>query len=176
MLPISNIRPSPRTMRVNRFLLLVVLTGSTLSCRRFVGMDDPSLEPFRSMHAVDRSQYGMTALPSQARVRIDKTDSSYVQSHGYAMIHIYGKSVHHIVFRLENGSYRWVGEQEQCWGPQRFDTVDGRFNEMVVVSYFQNIPDHLNGLHATYSGPGNPTETEISISRAKQLLKEWGCS
>jgi hypothetical protein len=109
------------------------------------------------MYAVDRSQYGMTALPKQARVNIEKNDSSYVQSHGYSlMVHVYGKSVHHIAFRMENGSYRWVGEQEQCWGSQRFDTVDGRFNEMVAISYFQNIPSHLNGLHANLLWTGKP--------------------
>src|SRR5712692_4670255 len=39
------------------------LIASTTSCMRTVNMSDPALEPFASMYAVDRSQFGFTPVP-----------------------------------------------------------------------------------------------------------------
>ncbi len=92
---------------------VMVLSG----CTHYVPMDDQSLKPFARMYAVDRDRYGLSPLPKQARVWIDKSGRAGPEGGYDEMLHIYGQAFHHVAFRKEGGGYEWVGEQEQCSGP-----------------------------------------------------------
>ncbi|HEY2363547.1 MAG TPA: hypothetical protein VGK36_20680 [Candidatus Angelobacter sp.] len=137
-------------------------------------MDDPILAPFKDMYEVNRGQYGLGPLPKNAKVFIDRADWS---ESGYdAMLKLYAKSNHWVAFRLEGGRYKWIGELEQCSGPQKYRSADGLLNEQVDISYFQHVPLHYDGLRITYVGPDSHTDLDIPLAKAKQLLKTWGCS
>jgi len=153
---------------------LLLLAG----CARFVAIDDPVLKPFASMYAVDRDRYGMTPLPKQAKVSIRTYSSSEATNRGYdAAVDIYQKAHHHVAFRLEGGIYKWVGEQEQCWGPREYHSVDGILKEVLTVNYFQKVQHHKDGLDIEYRGPDESLAWhQVPVSKAKELLKQWGCT
>jgi len=147
-------------------------------CTRYVPMDDPSLKPFADMYAVDRAQYGLSPLPRNARVYIETADNGdRWMPLGYdVMLHIDNKAVHHVAFRKQGGVYKWVGEQEQCWGPREFKSVNGVFKEDLAISFFHHAANHLEGLDISYTGPDRSLSfRQIPVSEAKRILKQWGC-
>jgi hypothetical protein len=163
---------------------VTIVVACLLSCTTsYTSLDDPALGTFKSMYAVDRSQYGMTALPKKGQVHIERRQGDAAREYGYdVMLHIYNKSIHHVAFRVQNGSYQWVGESEVCTGPREYEHPKGRFNEQLVISYFQNVQHQLNGLHVSYFGPDETLKQEmqplkeVPISKVTSLLKEWGCA
>ena len=165
--------------RVLPAVLVLLMMLGLAGCRRYA-MDDPALKPFNNMYEVERDQYGLGPLPKNAKVRIDR--STYAESGYDVMLGIYAneirynaKEVHHVAFRLDRGSYKWVGELEQCEGPREYRSADGRMQEEVTISYFQHVPTMAEGVHATYVGPDSLTNKEISIVKGRELLKSWGC-
>ena len=144
-------------------------------------INDPELKPFNAMYQVDRDQYGMTPLPEHAGVSVEKRDSDEAAGYGYdVMLHISGNAVHHVAFRLGADGYKWVGEQEECWGPREYDSVDGRFNEALTISYFHHAQHHLEGLSISYRGREDALREldimqEFTVAKARQILRDWGC-
>jgi hypothetical protein len=94
------------------------------------------------------------------------------------MLHITTKTVRTIAFRKENGNYVWVGEQESFEGPKKYKTVDGVFNEAVVLTYeTQSISGYpLNQLNVTYRGEDSRLagRNNLTLAAVKPILKEWG--
>jgi hypothetical protein len=141
-----------------------------------MSMDDPSLKPFATILVVDRARYGLSPLPRDAKVTVEDEPKCYANCGYDAMLHIYDKASHDVAFRKENGAYKWVGEQEVCRGPREYRTVNGRFKENVVISYFEHVEGQLDGLHIWYNRPEDPMGLhEISVSTAKTILKAWRC-
>jgi hypothetical protein len=139
-------------------------------------MDDPSLKPFANMLVVDRAQYGLSPLPRDARVTVEDEPKCYSNCGYDAMLHIRDKASHTVVFRKENGVYKWAGEQEECWGPREYRTLNGRFKESLTISYFEHVEGQLDGLHISYRKPEDIFGLQaISVSTATTILKSWGC-
>ena len=60
------------------------------------------------------------------------------------MLHIYSKHEQRtIAFRKKNGILKWIHEQVTVEGPQTHDTVDGTFQEQIVVTYETKAPDRI---------------------------------
>ena len=59
------------------------------------------------------------------------------------MLHIVSKTYRTIAFRKDALAYRWIGEQETFSGPHKYTTVDGTFNEEIVLTY---EVEHLSGV------------------------------
>src|SRR6185295_13550394 len=79
----------------------------------------------------DRVAYGFTDLPKVAEVRFESSPRD-----GYdAMLHIDGRTSRTISFRTKQGIYVWTGEQEILKGPRWYETVDGTFNETIILTY-----------------------------------------
>lgn len=147
-----------------------------LGCSHQVPIDDPSLKPFANMYLVDRAQYGFSPLPKNAKVHIEKHPKCYRDCGYDALVHIYGKPSRYVSFKKENGNYKWVGEQEVCSGPREFRTVNGRFNEYLVITYAQDEAGQLDGLHISYRSPEDPMGLkQLSVAEAKRTLKALGC-
>ena len=95
-------------------------------------MDDPRIQPLlKAAASFNRLPYGFTPLPKAARVRWEWSSGGRYD----AMLHIYSKTSRTIAFRKINGGYRWIGEQETFQGPKQYTTVDGTFNECVMLTY-----------------------------------------
>ena len=99
---------------------------------RKVELNDPRIKPLLTAAAAfPRAEYGFTALPAQADVRWESRPRG-----GYdAMLHIVSKTYRTIAFRKDALAYRWIGEQETFSGPHKYTTVDGTFNEEIVLTY-----------------------------------------
>ena len=159
------------------WFLLVFSSVVLLGCYRQMPIDDPSLKPFADMFVVDRAQYGFSPLPSDARVYIERDPKCYTDCGYDVMLHIYkGKSAHLVSFQKKSGIYKWVGEQEVCWGPREFRTVNGRFNENLVITYAQGQAGQLDGLLINYSRPEDPMGLQkLSVAEAKMIRKALAC-
>lgn len=150
-------------------------------CHQEMDINDPRMKPFTAMYQVDRDQYGMTPLPKHAIVSVERRESDEAVKYGYdVMLHISGNAVHHVAFRFGADGYKWVGEQEECWGPRKYDSVDGRFNEALTISYFHKAQFHLEGLSISYRGHDDDLrDLDISrgftVAKARQILRDWGC-
>ena len=139
-------------------------------------IDDPSLKPFADMFVVDRAQYGLSPLPSDAKVYIERDPECYTDCGYDVMLHIYnGKTSHAVTFQKKSGIYKWVGEQEICWGPREYRTVNGRFNESVDITYAQGQAHQLDGLHINYRSPEDPMGLqELSVWPGKEDSERLG--
>ena len=159
------------------WFLLVFSSLVLLGCYRQMPIDDPSLKPFADMFAVDRAQYGFSPLPSDAKVYIERDPQCYKPCGYDVMLHIYnGKTSHEVSFQKKNGIYKWVGEQEVCWGPREYRTVNGRFNENLVITYAQGQAGQLDGLHINYSRPEDPMGLQkLSVAEANMIRKALAC-
>jgi hypothetical protein len=52
------------------------------------------------------------------------------------MLHVYAETSRTIAFaREEQGSYRWIGEQEAHTGPHEFRTPDGLRSERITITH-----------------------------------------
>ncbi len=58
------------------------------------------------------------------------------------MLHIASRTYRTIAFRRDGQGYRWIGEQETFTGPHKYTTVDGTFNEEIVLTY---EVEHVSG-------------------------------
>jgi hypothetical protein len=111
-----------------------LLFSRPVNCSKFFKqLHGPALEPFASMYAVDRSQYGFTPIPKAGPVSI--TDKSFFDSE--AALHFSGNPSRTISFRWDGKVYHWFGEQETFEGPRMWDTDDGRLHEKVMIAFYK---------------------------------------
>jgi hypothetical protein len=94
------------------------------------------------------------------------------------MLHIYGKTSRTIAFKkIDDDNFVWVGEQEIFKGPRKYKTVDGEFNEEIVLTYdIEPISGQpLNQLSITYRGPdeGLTTNRNLSLDDIRPMIKDW---
>jgi hypothetical protein len=155
-------------------IVAALLEGCGLIPRK-VTMDDPQVQRLvKAAESFDRTVYGFSPIPRSADGRLELRPTGRYD----AMLHITTKTVRTIAFRKENGNYLWIGEQESFDGPKKYKTVDGVFNEAVVLTYeTQSISGYpLNQLNVTYRGedPRLAGRNNLTLAVVKPILKEWG--
>lgn len=137
---------------------------------------DPRLASFtQAIEAVaDRETLGFSPISEQARVMLEKGGNAPYD----AMLHIYAETSRTVAFRKNpDGSYKWIAEQELIYGPKNFTTVDGTFQEHLVIEYqiepVNGIP--INQLHIDYNGddPRLAGRKNLTLSDIQPILKEW---
>jgi len=140
-----------------------------------VAVSDPSLKPlWQAAKSFDRETYGFSPLPSNGLVRIEwRSGGAYD-----AMIHIYSKTQRTIAFRKTADGYRWIHEQESFQGPKEYTTVDGTFNEQIVLNYESErvAGTDANKLKIFYLGedPRLGTRRDLTLPDVTPILREWG--
>ena len=134
-------------------------------------MGDLVLEPFASMYAVDRSQYGFSPIPNAGPVSI--TGKSFFASE--AMLHFSGNPSRTISFRWDGKAYQWLSEQEKFEGPRMWDTDDGRRHEWITIDFHKEASSTwaFQGHSIYYFGPEGPNFS-LKLADAEPLLKKWG--
>jgi hypothetical protein len=113
------------------------------------------LEPFEDMYRADRAKYGFSAIDTSAQIKLERRTGRDAEQCGYdAMLHMCGPKVSRTVaFRLVNGKYKWVGEQESRLSGRRFSTPDGEDWEGITINYSTyERPGTPKGLHIYYDG------------------------
>ena len=156
------------------FLSVLINLGCGIIPQR-VAMDDQRIQPLLNAAAsFDRTRYGFTPIPRQAKVMWESKPRA-----GYdAMLHIYSKTSRTIAFRKTGDGYRWIGEQEMFEGRKKYKSVDGTFNEHIVLTYetehVSGVP--LNRLDVTYWGedPRLAAHYDLTLADVRPILKEWG--
>jgi hypothetical protein len=62
-------------------------------------------------------------------------------------------------------------------GPRKYTTVDGTFDEHIVLTYerFRVADYRLNQLNVSYSGPNSvlSTNNDLTLADVKPLLDQW---
>jgi hypothetical protein len=142
---------------------------------RNVALNDPRIKPLLTAAAsFSRTEYGFTPLPIEARVRWESRPRA-----GYdAMLHITSRTYRTIAFKRNAAGYRWIGEQETFTGPHKYETVDGTFNEEIVLTYeIEHVSGApLNRLYISYHGddPRLSWPRVLALADARSVLKQWG--
>ena len=170
-------------MKARTLLILLVgifvFSGCWLMPEK-VSLADPRLTPMiQAMAAVDRAALGFTEVPTNAVVRVEW----HGPKGGYdAMLHIDAGTSRTIAFRKQSdGTYRWIGEQEIYRGPRIYETVDGKFNEQLVIDYeLERVSPGVTGVplktvYISYSGedPRLAWPKKITLQQARQVISEW---
>jgi hypothetical protein len=140
-----------------------------------VTTDDPRVKAmFDAMAKVDRKALGFTPISRDASIRLEQGQRS-----GYdAMLHIDGKTSRTVAFRSVGSGYEWIGEQETFEGPRKYKTVDGEFQEEIVLNYdkapISGFP--INELSVTYHGddPALDWPVHLSLEAVRPILTRWG--
>jgi hypothetical protein len=97
-----------------------------------VSVADPRVQPlFKAAAAFDRASYGFSPLPTNGNVYLETSSGSNYD----AMLHLYEKTSRTIAFRKKASGWIWIGEQESFTGPRMYKTVDGTFQEQVVLNF-----------------------------------------
>jgi hypothetical protein len=152
----------------------MLLNGCALVPQK-VAMDDPEVQPLlQAAASFDRASYGFSPIPKSADVRLERRHTTRYD----VMLHIAARTVRTIAFRRDDDTYIWIGEQESFVGPKKYKTVDGTFNEAIVLTYeTQKVSGYpLNQLNVTYHGddPRLADRSTLTLSAVKPILNEWG--
>jgi len=127
---------------------------------------------------------GFTPLEADANLRIEWVHRRFdsllgLGSKNYdAMLHASGKASRTVAFRRTDNGYDWIGEQEIFEGPRKYESVDGTFNEAIVVTY-ERVPISgfpINTIAVTYRGeePALTEPRQLSLDLVRPWLKKWG--
>lgn len=157
--------------KVTLVSIIVVLSG----CRQPpASIADPRLTPMlEAIAAVDRATLGFTEIPKVGRVQLEEGGNAPYD----AMLHIYAGTSRTVAFRKTVAGYKWIAEQEVTYGPKNFTTVDGTFQENIVIEYqterVNGIP--LNQIVIDYHGDDTrlADRDHLTIASIKPILEEW---
>jgi hypothetical protein len=151
--------------------LAALLSGCGLLPEK-VSYDDARVQPlWKAVEAVDRTALGFTPVSKTADIRLERSRGAYD-----AMLHIYSTTSRTIAFREAAGGYRWIGEQETHRGPKKYKTVDGTFEEEIVVTYdtekISGAP--LNQVSIRYHGEDpNLANRDLTLAYVRPIMAEW---
>ena len=126
----------------------------------------------KAMEEVGRVDYGFTPISTNAQIRLEVASGGAYD----AMLHVYDDTSRTIAFRKTPSGYRWISEQEIHRGPGWRQTVDGTFQEEIIVEYqtekVNGIP--TNFVWITYSGSDtNLIGRELSLNEIQPILSSW---
>jgi len=160
--------------------ILCLSGGAWLAVRTVVrptySVSDEIVRPYLSaLEKVDRASLGFTPISANARIEIEYAGGA----RGYdVMLHVYAETSRTIAFRkTAAGSYEWIGEQEIFTGPRRYETVDGVFNEQIVINY-DKVPISgapVNQVYIIYHGddPRFAGKFFLTLQEVRPILEEW---
>ena len=140
-----------------------------------VEVGDPLLKPmWQAAETFDREAYGFSSLPTTGDIRLEEHSRSAYDT----MIHIYAKTSRTIAFRRTPAGYRWIHEQESFQGPRQYTSVDGTFNEQIVLT-FEVEPvagPSTNQLSVSYWGedPRLADRRDLKLEDVDHILHERG--
>lgn len=144
----------------------------------YVSIDDVIMKPYiAAMSGVDRASLGFTPIPADARIRIDRLDSSGTKCD--AMLHVYTDTSRTITFKQYGNSCKWIHEQEIHIGPHKYPRSDTIYEEEIVIEYqteeVNGIP--LNKIFIYYYGDdprlGRKLPFTLTLQDVQPILEEW---
>ena len=138
-----------------------------------VAYDDERLQPLlKAIEEVDRTSFGFTPLAADAELRLEGKRANYD-----AMLHVYGQTAGASVSEADGARIQWIGEQETHFGPERFETPDGKIQETIVITYelFEISGAPLNQVYIDYWGedPRLSQRRNLSLEDVEPILEEW---
>jgi hypothetical protein len=141
-------------------------------------MDAEAVRPFvAAMNEVDRASLGFSEIPPDATVQ---TEYATLTALGYdVMLHVYADTSRTISFERDDGSYKWIGEQEIYTGPGEYESADGLFDEQISITYNTvetfGAPLPLNTVHVHYVGddPRLWSKSNLTLEDVAPILEEW---
>ena len=143
-----------------------------------IALTDTRLAEFNDLLSVDRATLGIPALPTSGNVKVER-HSGKGQTYD-VMLHVYAYAQHQartIAFRREDGKLKWIHEQVVIYGPQKYTTVDGTFDEHITLTYeTSRVADsRLNHLNVAYSGPDAVLSRKYDppLADVQPLLDQW---
>jgi hypothetical protein len=168
-----------------KYLLLIVFAAGFAICTgcdhglipKQVSLSDPQLAPLlKAMEEVDRASLGFTAVKTNSQINLELHSPGGAYD---AMLHVYGGTARTIAFRKTASGYRWIAEEEIHQGPKWYQTVDGTFQESLVVEYqterVNGIP--TNQIYIQYTGSDrNLTGREFTLAEVRPILQKWAAT
>lgn len=134
------------------------------------------LKPFADMYRVDRESYGLYPIDKTADIRLERQTRAGAKMCGYdAMLHFGGPVSRDISFVLENGRYRWIGEQEIHYSGRTYETADGQSRESLCIDYSSRQTHGMpTGLRIDYDGDDKRLMLhEWTIGEAHRVIDGW---
>lgn len=162
-------------------IAILCLSGAAwLAARPFArptySVGDEIVRPYLSaLEKVDRASLGFTPISANARIEIEYANGAREYD---VMLHVYAETSRTLAFRKTmDGSYEWIGEQEAFTGPRRYETVDGVFNEQIVITY-DKVPlsgAPVNQVYIIYHGddPRLVGKYFLTLQETQPILEEW---
>lgn len=163
--------------RISLFLLTIICYSCGLTPKK-ISLDDPELQPLlEAIKEVNRDTLGFTEIDKDAEIRIEGGSGLFEKPY-HKMLHIYGKTSRTIAFKkLGSGKYVWIGEQETFTGPVEYETVDGKMNEEIVITYDKILISGTppNTLDIKYSGPKKVLSEnyDLKLKDVKPFIEKW---
>ena len=161
-----------------------------------VQVTDQILAPYQKALAVDRRTLGFPPLPTNGMVKIDIVDRAhwgyeYPPPNYDVMLHFYENTdrfypnvSHGVALKRSAEGLKWVHESMLFYGPKRYTTVDGAFNEYISIvcetEQVSFIGTNLQGTAISYSGPDSRLVDQgqfahnLTIAQVAPILREWG--
>jgi hypothetical protein len=139
-----------------------------------VSLSDPEIAPLlKAMETIDRAALGFTAITTNSQIKLELSSPGGAYD---AMLHIYSGTSRTIAFRKTASGYRWISEQEIHQGPKWYQTVDGTFQEYIVVEYqterVNGVP--TNQLYIQYTGNDtNLASRELTLAEVRPIFDKW---
>jgi hypothetical protein len=166
---------------LTRILFVIFISPLLTSCGltpREVKYDDNEVQPlWTAISNVTRDTLGFTPIDKNADIRLEGRSILFDKPYDL-MLHIYGTTSRIIAFKkIDDDKFVWVGEQEIFKGPRKYKTVDGEFNEEIILTYdIEPISGHpLNQLSVDYNGPdeGLMTNRNLRLDDIRPMIKDW---
>jgi len=169
-----------RLVRISFSMVFTIFIAGCGNCiPEKVNYNDSRLESlWKAVESVDRTSLGFTSISNDSDIRLEISSGLLSHKEYDIMLHIYYKNTSRtIAFRKNGNRYFWIGEQERFYGPMKFTTPDGTFNENIMINYdIQNISGWpVNQLVIRYSGPNKILEqqSELKLEDALSIIKKW---
>jgi hypothetical protein len=153
------------------------------------------LEKYETIYEFDRNSIGFPPLPTNGTVRVEtvyrETWSMEYPPPNYDVIFNfdddpvgYRRTARSVALKQSGTNYQWVHEQMTFYGPKTYTTIDGTFNEHVVITCEkEQVAYHgtvLQGTAVSYSGndprlSGGGLHTyNLTIPQVAPILLSWG--
>lgn len=136
------------------------------------------LAPFSDMYRADIQKYGFTPIGKTAHIKLVRSYGWGAREEGCdATLFIDERNVSRTVdFALENGKYRWTGEQEIHRSGRTFSTDEGDMPEQISITYSERERrDTRKGLHIAYDGKDRSLclKPSLTLKDVSPFVREW---
>lgn len=171
----------PASWRIPVVAVLLLAACGVLWLEK-VDFDDPRVvSMMEAIEKVDRESLGFRPIDRGATLRLERGRKKYDAAlHVGAEGGLIGTV---ILFRKEDGGYRWIREDEYHSGPNTYTTVDGTSWERISLIYQLERVDGapVGELVVRYSGedsrltPRGSTwgRDDLTLEEVRPILNEW---